>query len=402
MSIDNSFSSSSEDSSSFDSYSEEEIDFSGKFLKNEYVIINKLGSGTFATVWIAYNTKKTNFYAIKIIDEEEYENGLMEIEYLDKIKKSKNPYINTLIEHFIYKENGDEHVCMVFELLACSLYDVINIKKYENGLPIGTVKSIIYQLLKALETLNNDLSLKHTDIKPENLLLCGLSNKSLKIIDEFKKKNCNKKMGKNKKNIKQTPSMYKKIVESLSACNYKDENKIDDNLLQINKIKIKLSDFGGCCESNDDNYSIQTRYYRAPEIILEYDNNEKSDIWSVGCVLFELLTGSILFNPKKDKRHNTDRTHIYLMESLLGKIPEHLINKSNRRVEFYTKSGFLKSFDKINYNPLSQLLIKKTFDKKDITNEEFLKMLDLLYKMFDYDTKKRYNVSQCLNHIWFK
>ena len=46
---------------------------------------------------------------------------------------------------------------------------------------------------------------------------------------------------------------------------------------------------------------IQTRHYRAPEIILGLNYNEKADIWSFGCLLLEMLTGEYFFDPKKKK-----------------------------------------------------------------------------------------------------
>lgn len=63
-----------------------------------------------------------------------------------------------------------------------------------------------------------------------------------------------------------------------------------------NKTKIKLCDFGSAFffdEKITTNY-MQSRFYRAPEIILGCNYDTSIDMWSIGCTLFELYTGNII------------------------------------------------------------------------------------------------------------
>jgi serine/threonine protein kinase len=55
----------------------------------------------------------------------------------------------------------------------------------------------------------------------------------------------------------------------------------------MNNIKVVISDFGSIIDLNDYNKKteIQTRYYRAPEIVLKCNFDEKCDIWSLGCII---------------------------------------------------------------------------------------------------------------------
>lgn len=56
--------------------------------------------------------------------------------------------------------------------------------------------------------------------------------------------------------------------------------------------KLKIIDFGTSCYSDQILYSyIQSRYYRAPEVMLGIKYTSAIDIWSIGCILFELFTG---------------------------------------------------------------------------------------------------------------
>jgi serine/threonine protein kinase len=91
---------------------------------------------------------------------------------------------------------------MVFELMAGSLYDIIDKGKYSNGLEFKLVKNIMYQLIVAMDVLNNKLQLLHTDIKPENILIHGISNKTQDIINEFNQLNFTKFYNKKKTSFK--------------------------------------------------------------------------------------------------------------------------------------------------------------------------------------------------------
>ena len=87
---------------------------------------------------------------------------------------------------------------------------------------------------------------------------------------------------------------------------------------------------------------MQSRYYRAPEIILNNKYDEKIDVWSIGCIAFELVTGDILFDPEKSSEFSRDFQHLYLIEEIIGKIPSSMIRKSPRKSEFYDKKNNLK------------------------------------------------------------
>lgn len=76
-------------------------------------------------------------------------------------------------------------------------------------------------------------------------------------------------------------------------CDIKPENILfsDDSLSNI-----KLIDFGASCEDCTTGFFyVQSRYYRAPEIVLGLDYDHSVDMWSVGCVLYEMVVGVPLF-----------------------------------------------------------------------------------------------------------
>jgi|LauGreDrversion4_2_1035121.scaffolds.fasta_scaffold45871_4 serine/threonine protein kinase len=84
-------------------------------------------------------------------------------------------------------------------------------------------------------------------------------------------------------------------------------------------MNIKLCDMGNACYV-EQHYSdvIQTREYRSPEVILEGDYDESADIWSLACLVFELVTGDYLFDPKKGKTFKKNDDHLALVSELIG------------------------------------------------------------------------------------
>jgi len=380
----------SESSDSFDQ------DLIGEVLNKKYLLITPIGSGTFATVWLAMTLDTHKFYAIKIQNWEDFEDGVDEVEILKKLKKSNSKYINTIVDHFNYEVDDGICVCMVFELLVGSVYDIMKCPKYNDGLPLDIVKSIVYQLLHGMKIINEKYHIIHTDIKPENLLIVGKNNNHDEICQKVKNNvELMKSIKKNKQNYKQ----IKDIICNMDFTDIKEKYSIN-NLFEFGKdVTIKLSDFGTYKDIDHQYFDIQTRYYRAPEIILGYSYNSSCDLWSVGCLIYELLSGQTLFDPDKNKRISRDRYHIHNMICILGKIPQYLIDKSKNKSLFFTHNNLLKGIDNINYIGLDRLINDTLSIKLDKT--QIVLTCDLMIRMLNYDPFKRPTIDELLNHKWF-
>ena len=120
-----------------------------------------------------------------------YSQGETEVELFKKIRNTGCIYLNKLIDNFVHTIDEDEYVCMVSEVLFGSVYDIIRKGKYKNGFDLNITKHIIYQTLVATSVLHKSLKIIHTDMKPENLLLHGISTKIKKIVEEFYRFNFN-------------------------------------------------------------------------------------------------------------------------------------------------------------------------------------------------------------------
>ena len=324
-------------SSSDSSVSSDEIDqhdenlrLEGLTLRN-YNIITEIGRGGYAIVWLAYNIQNGKFSAIKIQNHMDYKDGLDELKILKKLPHNLN-YFNNLLDYFIEKrkvgKKTRKYLCMVFELCTSNLDTIIRKGDYKEGLPLDMIKKSAYNVLKGLDYIHNKLKVFHGDIKPDNLLLMGLNDRDNFIIGEYNnaefprkykkaKEDFIKSKGKevNAKTLKKISSEDK--IKLREVVNYSIVSDIMIKLENLNLSKytchkeyinnpsVVLCDFGSYC-SEDDEYEgdFGTRYYRAPEIILMGDCDTKLDIWALGCTIYELITGKILFDPEKDSDHD--------------------------------------------------------------------------------------------------
>lgn len=417
MTSESSESKSSESSNSSDYYS-----YSGCLLNNKYILLKEIGFGSFSTVWLGYNYQNKKCYAIKIQHAEDYEDAEFEVDLLKKLNNNAD-YFCQLIDTFDWHNTDDSedsddsdgiHKCMVFDIFAGSVYDIIKKGKYSNGLNFGTAKKIIHNLLTSLHILTTKYKIMHTDIKPENILICGPNYKTQNIVNCVSKIDFNQILEKKKKKNKNKNKIMEESINEFINLIPKNELKkikiadndttfvpIDDKYLTESTIKTRLSDFGNCRDMPYCKYTIQTCYYRAPEIILKYRYNEQCDIWSVGCVFFEILTGKILFDPNKRKGFNRKRTHVYHMQKLLGQIPQELINKSENKKIFFRQDGLLKGIDKIEYTPIENILKQELKNRQDINNTQIQLVIDFIKKTLNYDPFKRPTALECLKHPLF-
>ena len=83
------------------------------------------------------------------------------------------------LHHFDFRN----HICIVFELLGCNLYDVIRQSQFK-GVPLSAIRDYAYQIFVALEFLRSpSVGIIHCDLKPENILICQPGSTNIKVID---------------------------------------------------------------------------------------------------------------------------------------------------------------------------------------------------------------------------
>ncbi|RMB93735.1 hypothetical protein DUI87_29827 [Hirundo rustica rustica] len=207
----------------------------------KYEIKRRLGKGAYGIVWKAIDRKTGETVAIKKIfdafrNRTDAQRTFREIMFLQEF--GEHPNIVKLLN--VIQAENDKDIYLIFESMETDLHAVI---KKGNLLKDIHKCYILYQLLKATKFIHSG-NVIHRDQKPSNVLLDG------------------------------------------QCC-------------------VKLCDFGlarSLCQLSEDQPSpalteyVATRWYRAPEILLASRNYTKGvDMWSIGCILGEMLLGKPLF-----------------------------------------------------------------------------------------------------------
>ena len=164
-------------------------------------------------------------------------------------------------------------------------------------------------------------------------------------------------------------------------------------------IEVKVCDIGNACWFNHHfSTIIQTRQYRAPEVLLGINYNETSDIWSLACMIFELATGDFLFEPRKGDTYSKNDDHLAQIIELLGKMPKKFALSGSDSYKYFDKKGKLRRIKKLVYYPLKNVLM----EKYNFKEKEAQALTDFMLPMLEYYPEKRASARELLRHPWLK
>ena len=199
---------------------------------NDFQIISKLGEGAYSTVFKVKRNIDQKIYALKKVkllnlSEKEKENSLNEVRILASVKSN---FVVSYKEAFF--DEKDNTLCIVMEFAdRGDLYQkIVQHKKSAKFFEESDVWRIFIQLVKGLKALH-DLKILHRDMKSANVFL--FSNGSAKLGD-------------------------------------------------LNVSKVARRGLGYT--------QTGTPYYASPEVWKDKPYDNKSDVWSLGCVLYEMIT----------------------------------------------------------------------------------------------------------------
>merc|ERR1740121_1162166 len=120
-------------------------------------------------------------------------------------------------------------------------------------------------------------------------------------------------------------------------------------------VTYKVADLGNACwVEKHFSDEIQTRQYRSPEVLINAGYSTTADIWSLACMLFELVTGDYLFDPKASEEYPRDEDHLALFVELLGPMPKPLITRARRGQTYFNRNGELRHIKALKYWSLAK------------------------------------------------
>lgn len=164
-------------------------------------------------------------------------------------------------------------------------------------------------------------------------------------------------------------------------------------------VAYKVADLGNACwvdkHFSDD---IQTRQYRGPETIINAGYDTSADIWSLACMIFELITGDYLFDPKASEEYPRDEDHLALFSELLGPMPKTLIARGKRSMTYFNRRGELRHIKSLRFWGLEGVLQQK-YHMHPI---EAKGMASFLIPMLQLAPEERASAQSLLQHPWLK
>ena len=339
----------------------------GENFTKRYKIFSSLGEGTFGKVIECWDRVRKKYVAIKIIRNvpKYHIAGMIELSVLNTIRKQRSHYPGgrhcvDFIEWFNYRG----HICIVFSKLGLSLFDLLRKNSYR-PFDLFHVQRFSKQLLETVMFLH-EIRLVHTDLKPENILL----------------------------------PTFNYIKPPLSKGSRRGKRVPE-------KSDIYLIDYGSATfEDMHHSKVVSTRHYRAPEVVLGLSWSFPCDIWSVGCIIVELVTGEALF-----KTHD-NLEHLAMMQKVLGDIPKNMVknlsSSSQARKYFHEKDGTLtwpqscKLIDSVQAVNALEDLKSLISNKCDISVKPAIeKLVELLKALLSFDPKQRISAKDALNCSFF-
>ncbi len=164
---------------------------------------------------------------------------------------------------------------------------------------------------------------------------------------------------------------------------------------------IILSDLGSCINFDEKipQNIVQTRYYRSPEILLKSKYDYTADMWSVGCSIYELLFGHILFD-SDDMMIDKKRGIVQQITELFGDISLDVIKNGRHSDIYFTKKYTLKAQDLQNSKDCANFWKHLIRHIKGPTIKKYL-IIDLLQTLLVPDNKFRLNSSRAIEHSLF-
>ncbi|EEP75985.1 predicted protein [Uncinocarpus reesii 1704] len=318
-------------------------------------------------------------------------------------------YITRLLDEFEHRGPNGVHKCLVLEPMGPSVNTMVeelpqfNPRRREMKVryPLQMAKSILKQSLQALVFLHK-IGIAHGDFQPGNILFTlndvdSTPEDLLRQEEDLQAGSISPPVQRlDGKQDKWAPR-YLCVAQPLvrSAC-------------YAEGFKVKLSDMGGAYFFTDPPTKPVTPLgLRAPELILTGAVNNTVDVWSFGCLVFELITGQPLFCIPYSGMEDDD--HLLSLTTQLGALPDELYKHWTTSSLYFTPERKLFNCHLGGVAPgeeplmVEQTSMEESFDRAspDLDEEEAHKVKALIRWILQYDPAKRPSPAEILADPWF-
>ncbi|KAG0650382.1 Dis1-suppressing kinase [Hyphodiscus hymeniophilus] len=291
-----------------------------KFKKDRYQVLHKLGHGGFATVWLARDTARNRYVALKILAAK-VSRDCPEVEILRRLKLGPEvqgkAYVMAMLDHFWIDGPNGHHLCVVSEVAGPSIKQFNDCPGQSSGsrrLRAVIARKVALQVTEGLSYIHSTGTVHggtYHDFTTANILL-RLAN-----MDEWSEEEIYERLGKPQiQNLHRSPSKEPNPCTPIYTINAISMKEVDPQWLSDQTMII---DFGIAFLQEQSSIYIGTpKSYCAPEFMFHSPRSVSSDIWALGCTIFEIRTGCQLFAYKGKP---TRSQSLMEMVRVLGTLP---------------------------------------------------------------------------------
>lgn len=358
-------------------------------LNGRYIVQANLGSGVWSSTFLVSDEteqKGKQYYAVKVLTRDatnDHRAGLMlELESMKKVRDGEpSEYLPILLDNFeITRPRGGSHLCLAMDVYG---QDVATFRRSapHKALPVYTVKTIIKQVLRGTARLH-ELGVVHTDIKPDNMLF--RTEMSTDAIERW---------------LATLP-----IDPTDASHPLPPDFKWDDPPERAKHMKIVLADLGQSQRVAQLGQQTAPLFgafsLRAPEVILRSDFGPAIDVWAIGCIVFEMLSGRWLFHPEAGGDDwSTEDDHLAKMMELSGEqfSPE-MLGRAERAKEFFDSHGNLLRIQELFNVPVENALE----NYKTVSLDEAKSAASFIRDCIRLEPSERRSAASLLEHPWLR
>ncbi|KAF2012931.1 kinase-like protein [Aaosphaeria arxii CBS 175.79] len=271
------------------------------FNEGRYRIVDKLGSGQSATVWVARDQyTNDSVVSLKFLSASETEKSHIELSIFRMIETMNlghpgRQHVAKLLDHFYHEGPNGIHLCTVMEFVGPTLFDVLDVSPGECMKP-NLARHVSRQLLLAVDYLHS-IGIVHGDLNHGNILLRLPDPDEYLIFDKPQVREVI-----NTNGFPLGAGYPKYVIEPIQIAEvWEDDVEIFHD--------IQIIDFGSCksftsfLDTRPDSVAHMPIIFTPPEVIFEKPFTKAIDIWTLACVTYTIATGDDLFEGgQRDRR----------------------------------------------------------------------------------------------------
>ncbi|KAB8215212.1 kinase-like protein [Aspergillus novoparasiticus] len=297
----------------------------GEIFKSQYQVVTKLGFGSSSTVWLCRDLYNRRYLVLKVHVRTKRQPP--EVVISDHLKGMHSThagerYVRLILDAFEISGPYGVHPCLLYEPAGIDIRDFMHCLEGD-ALPENLLRPTLRFVLIALDYLHR-ANIIHTDVQPNNILL-GIDDDS--ILTEMEEDEIS------------NPCPRKQLP---------DRTIYATRAMPLTSGEPILADLGEArLAEGKQTGLIMPNVYRAPEVLLGMDWDNKIDIWGLGQMAWTLFEQGHLFR-NLSLETETEKAHrLAEMISLLGPPPVEFLRRSKESLKFWDQNGNWKSSVKI-------------------------------------------------------